>query len=105
VAVYFLIFKAYIYLNNKAMKIEKFSVFRITEDRDLIEKLLGDDDVPNPGSRFLVIESDSETTEAILENYDGEFDLEDESAYFTTKHFKKLAEFEGMIARGRVNTF
>jgi len=35
------------------MKIEKFSVFQITEDVDLIEKLLGDDDVPFPGSRFL----------------------------------------------------
>jgi hypothetical protein len=88
------------------MKIEKFSVFQITEDVDLIEKLLGDDDVPSPGSRFLVIESDGETVQAILENFHGEFDLdEDNLAYFSTKHFKKLAEFEGMIARGRVNTF
>ena len=87
------------------MKIEKFSVFQITEDADLIEKLLGDDDVPFPGSRFLVIESDGETVQAILENFHGEFDLEDNQAYFSTKHFKKLAEFEGMIARGIVNTF
>lgn len=87
------------------MKIEKFSVFKITEDAELIEKVLGNDDVPNPGSRFLVIESDSETTEAILENYHGEFDLEDESAYFSTKQFKKLAEPHGMLVRGRVNNF
>lgn len=87
------------------MKIEKFSVFKITEDAELIEKVLGNDDVPNPGSRFLVIESDSETTEAILENYHGEFDLEDDPAYFSTKQFKKIAKFEGTIARGRVNNF
>jgi hypothetical protein len=87
------------------MKIEKFSVYKITEDSELIEKLLGDDDVPNPGSRFLVIESNAEHTVAIFENYNGEFDLEDDQAYFSTKYFKKLAEFEGMIARGRVNTF
>jgi hypothetical protein len=36
---------------------------------------------------------------------ESEFDLEDNQAYFSTKHFKKLAEFEGMIARGRVNNF
>jgi hypothetical protein len=87
------------------MKIEKFSVYKITEDSELIEKLLGNDDVPHPGSRFLVIGSDAEHTVAILENYNGEFDLEDDQAYFSTKHFKKLAEFEGMIARGSVNTF
>jgi len=88
------------------MKIEKFSVFQITEDADLIEELLGDDDVPSPGSRFLVIESDGETVEAILENFHGEFDLdEDNLAYFEIEDFKKLAKFEGMISRGRVNTF
>ena len=87
------------------MKIEKFSVFQLTDDSELIEKVLGDDDVPVPGSRFLVIESDAETTEAILENYHGEFDLEDESAYFPTEELKKIAKFEGTIARGRVNTF
>ena len=86
------------------MKIEKFSVFQITEDADLIEKLLGDDDVPFPGSRFLVIESDGETVEAILENFHGEFDLEEDNlAYFEIEDFKKLAKFEGMISRGRVN--
>jgi hypothetical protein len=87
------------------MKIEKFSVFRITEDSELIEKLLGNDDVPYPGSRFLVIESDSKTTTAILENYNEEFDLEDDRADFWTKDFKKLAKFEGMIGRGRVKVF
>ena len=88
------------------MKIEKFSVFQITEDIDLIEKLLGDDDVPFPGSRFLVIESDGETVEAILENFHGEFDLEEDNlAYFEIEDFKKLAKFEGMISRGSVNIF
>ena len=87
------------------MKIEKFSVFRITEDSELIEKLLGNDDVPYPGSRFLVVETDSETTEAILENYSGEFDLEDDRAYFLTKNFKELAKFEGVIDRGKVKAF
>ena len=88
------------------MKIEKFSVFQITEDVDLIEKLLGDDDVPFPGSRFLVIESDGETVEAILENFHGEFDLEEDNlAYFEIEDFKKLAKFERMISRGSVNTF
>jgi hypothetical protein len=93
------------------MKIEKFSVFRITEDSELIEKLLGDDDAPNPGSRFLVlsvIKSNSPSlsqVEAILENFNGEFDLEDDPAYFSLADFKKIAEFEGMIARGKVNTF
>lgn len=88
------------------MKIEKFSVFQITEDVDLIEKLLGDDDAPLPGSRFLVIESDGETVEAILENFHGEFDLEEDNlAYFEIEDFKKLAKFEGMASRGRVNTF
>ena len=88
------------------MKIEKFSVFQITEDVDLIEKLLGDDDVPFPGSRFLVIESDGETVKAILENFHGEFDLEEDNlAYFEIEDFKKLAKFERIISRGRVNTF
>ena len=88
------------------MKIKKFSIFQITEDVDLIEKLLGDDDVPFPGSRFLVIESDGKTVEAILENFHGEFDLEEDNlAYFEIKNFKKLAKFEGMISRGRVNIF
>ena len=88
------------------MKIKKFSIFKITEDVDLIEKLLGDDDVPFPGSRFLVIESDGKTVEAILENFHGEFDLEEDNlAYFEIKNFKKLAKFEGMISRGRVNIF
>ena len=88
------------------MKIEKFSVFQVTKDVDLIEKLLGNDDVPFPGSRFLVIESDGETVEAILENFHGEFDLEEDNlAYFEIKNFKKLAKFEGMISRGRVNNF
>ena len=88
------------------MKIEKFSVFQVTEDVDLIEKLLGNDDVPFPGSRFLVIESDGETVEAILENFHGEFDLEEDNlAYFEIKNFKKLAKFEGMISGGRVNIF
>jgi len=86
------------------MKIEKFSVFQITEDADLIEKLLGDDDVPFPGSRFLVIESDGETVQAILENFHGEFDLdEDNLAYFSIADFKKIAKFEGTISKGRVN--
>ena len=87
------------------MEIKKLSVFRITEDGELIEKLLGIDDVPVPGSRFLVIESNAEFTEAILENYHGEFDLEDEGVYFPTEEFKKIAKCEGMIARGKVNTF
>ena len=86
------------------MKIEKFSVFQITEDADLIEKLLGDDDVPFPDSRFLVIESDGETVQAILENFHGEFDLdEDNLAYFSIADFKKIAKFEGTISKGRVN--
>ena len=85
------------------MKIEKLSVFQITNDEDLIEKLLGNDDVPFPGSRFLVIESDGETVEAILENFHGEFDLEEDNlAYFEIEDFKKLAKFEGMISGGRV---
>ena len=84
------------------MKIEKFSVFQITEDADLIEKLLGDDDVPIPGSRFLVIESDKDNVEAILENFNGNFDLEDGRAYFPTKEFKKLTTFEGIITSGEV---
>jgi hypothetical protein len=84
------------------MKIEKFSVFQITDDSDLIEKLLGDDDVPVPGSRFLVIESDKDNVEAILENFNGNFDLEDGRAYFPTKEFKKLATFEGIITSGEV---
>ena len=89
------------------MKIEKFSVFQITNDEDLIEKLLGDDEeLPNPGSRFLVIESDKDTVEAILENFHGEFDLEEDNlAYFEIEDFKKLAKFERMISRGSVNTF
>jgi hypothetical protein len=88
------------------MKIEKFSVFQITEDADLIEKLLGDDDVLFPGSRFLVIESDGETVQAILENFHGEFDLdEDNLAYFSIADFKKIAKFEGTISKGRVNNF
>jgi hypothetical protein len=93
------------------MKIEKFSVFKITEDSELIEKILGDDDVPAPGSRFLVlsvIKSNSpylSQVEAILENLNGEFDLEDGPAYFSLAVFKKISEFEGMIARGKVNTF
>ena len=86
------------------MKIEKFSVFQITNDEDLIEKLLGNDDVPNPGSRFLVIESDKDTVEAILENFHGNFDLGDGRAYFPTKEFKKLTTFEGIIASGKVTT-
>jgi len=84
------------------MKIEKFSVFQITDDSDLIEKLLGDDDVPFPGSRFLVIESDKDAVEAILENFNGNFDLEDGRAYFPTKEFKKLTTFEGIITSGEV---
>ena len=85
------------------MKIEKFSVFQVTKDVDLIEKLLGNDAVPFPGSRFLVIESDGETVEAILENFHGEFDLEEDNlAYFEIEDFKKLAKFEGMISGGRV---
>ena len=85
------------------MKIEKFAVFQVTEDVDLIENLLGNDDVPFPGSRFLVIESDGETVEAILENFHGEFDLEEDNlAYFEIEDFKKLAKFEGMISGGRV---
>jgi len=84
------------------MKIEKFSVFQITDDSDLIEKLLGDDDVPVPGSRFLVIESDKDNVEAILENFNGNFDLEDGRAYFPTKEFKKLTTFEGSITSGEV---
>jgi hypothetical protein len=92
-------------------KIQDFSVFKITDDEELIEKVLGNDDVPSPESRFLVlsvIKSNSprlSQVEAILENYNGEFDLEDEPAYFSLADFKKIAEFEGMIARGRVNTF
>ncbi len=84
------------------MKIEKFSVFQVTDDSDLIEKLLGDDDVPFPGSRFLVIESDKDNVEAILENFNGNFDLEDGRAYFPTKEFKKLTTFEGIITSGEV---
>jgi hypothetical protein len=84
------------------MKIEKFSIFQITDDSDLIEKLLGDDDVPVPGSRFLVIESDKDNVEAILENFNGNFDLEDGRAYFPTKEFKKLTTFEGLITSGEV---
>ena len=91
-------------LIRKPSGIEKFSVFQITNDEDLIEKLLGDDDVPNPGSRFLVIESDKDTVEAILENFHGSFDLEDGRAYFPTKEFKKLTTFEGIIASGTVST-
>jgi len=84
------------------MKIEKFSIFQITDDSDLIEKLLGYDDVPVPGSRFLVIESDKDNVEAILENFNGNFDLEDGRAYFPTKEFKKLTTFEGIITSGEV---
>ena len=87
------------------MKIEKFGVYRITKDSDLIEKFLGNDDVPFPESRFLVAESDNETVEAILEDFNGKFDLEENRAYFPTKAFKKIAEFEGMLARGKVNSF
>lgn len=87
------------------MKIQKFSVFKITDDSELIEKVLGEDDVPYPGSRFLVIEVNKDEIEAILEDCDGEFDLEENSTYFSVKSFKKIAKFEGMIARGKVNTF
>jgi hypothetical protein len=93
------------------MKIENFSVFQITENEELIEKVLGEDDVPFPGSRFLVlqvIKSNSPNlsqVEAILEDINGEFDLEDEPAYFSVANFKKIANFEGMICRGKVNTF
>ncbi len=87
-------------------KIEKFSVFKITDDEELIEKVLGDDDTPLPGSRFLVLNVYKGTqVEAILEDCDGEFDLEDPPAFFTTKSFKKIAQYEGMICRGKVNTF
>jgi hypothetical protein len=87
------------------MKIKKFSVFQITDVSERIEKILGNDDVPFPGSRFLVlqvIKSNSpylSQVEAILEDINGEFDLEDEPAYFSVSNFKKIANFEGMICR------
>ena len=92
-------------------KIKKFSVFKITEDEELIEKVLGNDDIPRPGSRFLVldvIKSNSphlSQVEAILEDCDGEFDLEEEAVYLSVANFKKIAQYEGMICRGKVNTF
>ena len=96
---------------KKTKQIEKFSVYQITEDEELIEKMLGDDDVPLPGSRFLVLEiikSNSDylsQVEAVLEDCDGEFDLEGDTAYFSVANFKKIANYEGTICRGKVNTF
>ena len=87
------------------MKIEKFSVFKITDDEELIEKVLGDDDVPYPGSRFLVVESDKESVEAILEDFNGKFDLSEDRAYFPIEDFEKIAKYESTIGRGKVNTF
>jgi hypothetical protein len=92
------------------MKIEKFGIYKITGDSELIEKLLGNDDAPFPESRFLVlsvIKSNSprlSQVEMILENFYGEFDLEQEPVYLSVENFKKIAEFKGMIARGKVNS-
>jgi len=87
------------------MKIKKFSVFQITDDSELIEKILGNDDTPVPGSRFLVIDTDKTWVDVILEDYNGEFDLEGEPTSFALKDFKKIAECHGTICRGKVNSF